>query len=208
MSNRAPGRNVHIYSARDTDTVLGGLSVTNGMTNANFYSMVEIIIKFDNYYTLLNENGTSVPRDDHPLQVGNYLVDTPGTLSINNEPWLVRTKSVASEDATKGFRDAVRQRDFRCVITGDYAPMAEYGFWSGYTATHIFPLEYKQHWVDHGYDSWITIPGSEGSINSVQNGILLRGDIRTFFECYILSINPDVGITGIFHTVLTTYKAF
>jgi len=49
MVSRAPGRNVHIYSARDTNTVLCGLVVTNRMTNANFYSMVEIVFIFDGH---------------------------------------------------------------------------------------------------------------------------------------------------------------
>ena len=40
-SDRSAGRNVHIYDARDPDVVLGGLTLTNGVTNANFYSMVE-----------------------------------------------------------------------------------------------------------------------------------------------------------------------
>ena len=39
IPSRPLGRNVHIYSARDTNTVLGGLVATDGMINANFYSM-------------------------------------------------------------------------------------------------------------------------------------------------------------------------
>ena len=44
--NRSAGRNVHIYDANDPTAVLGGLILVNGVTNANFYSMVEILIIF------------------------------------------------------------------------------------------------------------------------------------------------------------------
>ncbi|XTI87543.1 hypothetical protein V2W45_1389912 [Cenococcum geophilum] len=44
---RSGGRNVRLYGANDPTTELGGLFLTNGITNADFYSMVEIIIKFE-----------------------------------------------------------------------------------------------------------------------------------------------------------------
>lgn len=45
--SRSLGRNAHIYNSNDPATELGGLVLTNGITNANFYSMVEIICIFD-----------------------------------------------------------------------------------------------------------------------------------------------------------------
>jgi len=198
MTSRILGRNVHIYSARDTNTVLGGLFAAKGMTNANFYSIVEIVLIFDNDYTLCSESGTAVQRDNHPLQAGKYFINTAGSLRVNDEPWLVRTISVGPQEPAEEFIDAVRERDYRCVIKGEPALGAEYGYWRGYRATPIFPLTYEQHWVTHGYGSWITIPGASGSISSVQNGMLLRSDISTLFESYALSINPDVSMISIF----------
>ena len=58
MSNRAPGRNVHIYSANDQDIVLGGLVLNKGMTNYNFHSMVEIYLYSKTttpYYTRMRQ---------------------------------------------------------------------------------------------------------------------------------------------------------
>jgi hypothetical protein len=70
---------------------------------------------------------------------------------------------------------------------------ADHGFWTGFEAAHIFPLAYEQYWNDYAYSRWITVPAtSGGSINSVQNGMLLRDDIHTFFDSYIIAINPDV----------------
>ncbi|PUU82983.1 hypothetical protein B9Z19DRAFT_934144, partial [Tuber borchii] len=191
--SRALGRNVHIYSARDTNTVLGSLFATNGMTNANFYSMVEIAFIFDEGYTLCGESGTNVERDNHPLQAGRYPINTADSLRVNNEPLLVRTGSLSAQAPPKEFLVEVRERDSQCVITGQPVLNAVYAVYGrdGYSATPIYPLAHEQRWLTHGYDSWITIPGARGSISSVQNGMLLRDDISLHFECYHLSINPD-----------------
>ena len=147
MTRRALGRKVHIYNARDTNTVLGGLFATDGKTNANFYSIVEIVFIFDNDYTLCSESGATVQRDGHPLQAGKYFINTAASLRVNNVPWLVRTRSVVAGAPPKEFCKAVRGRDCRCVMTGQPALRARYGDWAGYRATPIFPLAHKQHWV-------------------------------------------------------------
>jgi len=209
-ANRSAGRDVHIYDAKHPDTVLGGLILTNGVTNTNFYSMVQVFLLFNSEYVLRYEDGTEVPRDEHALRPGKYYVVTigrylliskysgadaefiAGTITANNEPWLVRTTSVASGTRVAEFRDVVRQRDRGCVITGEEAE-AQYDMWLGFEAARIFPLAYEDHWVRHDYGRWISIPPrSGGSINSVQNGLLLRADIHTLFDNYVLSINPDV----------------
>ena len=77
LASQASG-DVHIYDTNDHGTVLGGLTLTNGVTNANFYLMVEIIFIFDSFYFLRDEGGTIVERDDHPLQSGNYYIVTAG----------------------------------------------------------------------------------------------------------------------------------
>jgi hypothetical protein len=72
--NRSEGRNVHTYDAKDSATVLGGLILTNGVTNANFYSMVEILFVFESTFLLQDEGGITVQRDGHLLQPGNYYI--------------------------------------------------------------------------------------------------------------------------------------
>jgi len=106
----------------------------------------------------------------------------------------VRTISVASGTGVAEFRKAVRQRDQRCVITEQSALNAR-GAWTGFEAAHIFPLAYEDHWIQHSYHRWITIrTDTGGSINSVQNGLLLRSDIHDLFDSYDVSINPDVSM--------------
>jgi len=68
-------------------------------------------------------------------------------------------------------------------------------YWSGFEAAHIFPLESESYWNEANYDRWITdMDDMTGvsRINSCQNGFLLRGDIHTDFNNYLVSVNPDV----------------
>ena len=100
-----------------------------------------------------------------------------------------------SGDRVGAFRNAVRSRDRRCVVTGKEAVGADIDYWMGFQATHIFPLAYEDDWKNNNYGRWITIPPAKGgTINSVQNGLLLRHDIHDMFDFYLFSINPDVCI--------------
>jgi hypothetical protein len=76
--NRSAGRNVHIYGSNDPDTVLGGLVLTPGVTNANFYSMAEILFIFQTTFFLRDEGKTKIEKDDHPLQSGKYYIVSDG----------------------------------------------------------------------------------------------------------------------------------
>jgi HNH endonuclease len=114
------------------------------------------------------------------------------TFAINDEPWLVRTISLATGTRLGSFCNTVRERDRRCVVSGVEAD-AEYDNWTGFEAAHIFPLAYEEHWKNNGYDHWITIPpDNSGNIDSVQNGILLDSAIHQLFDSSSFSINPDV----------------
>ncbi|KAH0559756.1 hypothetical protein GP486_003727 [Trichoglossum hirsutum] len=194
VANRSVGRDVHVYDAKNPDTALGGLILTNGVTNANFYSMVEIFCIFDSSFFLRDEGGRTIQRDDSPLHPSKYYILTNGSITINNEGYLARAVSVASGTRLASFRDAVRERDKGCVVTGKVAVNAYKNNWVGFQAAHVFPLAYEQQWKDGNYSRWITIPAADGgTINSVQNGILLRSDIHARFDTYDFSIDPDDG---------------
>ncbi|KIW81612.1 hypothetical protein Z517_04638 [Fonsecaea pedrosoi CBS 271.37] len=191
--DRSAGRNVHIYDLNDPTTVIGGLRLLPGITNANFYAMIEIIVIFPSPFSLQNENETTIERDDHPLQPGKYYIVAKGSFELNNEPWLVRTISLATGTRVAAFAEAIRSRDRQCIISG--APVPTFNgisFWDSFEAAHIFPLAYEGHWKTQDYSRWITIqPEKGGSINSVQNGLLLRRDIHSQFDAYLIAINPD-----------------
>jgi hypothetical protein len=62
--------------------VLGDLILTNGVTNANFYSVIDILfISLDEYFLRfgIDEGGIKVQKDDNSLQPGNYYICTSRT---------------------------------------------------------------------------------------------------------------------------------
>ena len=127
------------------------------------------------------------------LYITTLLLDP---FDINNETVQVRTIS-SSQTGTRvqAFRDAIRLRDSRCVMTGVVAPGARYNHWRSFEAAHIFPLAHEGHWRNNNFARWISIhPTVGGSINSVQNRILLRSNIHDLFDSYEVSVNPDVCI--------------
>ena len=54
--------------------------------------------------------------------------------------------SVSSGTRLASVRDAVRDRDRGCAVTGERAVGANRGVWWGFECAHIFPLAYEQHW--------------------------------------------------------------
>lgn len=72
--DRSTGRIVFIYNANGDNELLGGMSNTQGITNKNFYDMLEIVLVFASPYSLTFA-GNVVPRDGADLQRGDYYVD-------------------------------------------------------------------------------------------------------------------------------------
>ena len=77
-ADRLTGRNVHIKDSNDPATALGGLILTNGVMNENFYSMVEIFLSFQSDYQLRHEDGMDIQRDEQALRSGNYYIISTG----------------------------------------------------------------------------------------------------------------------------------
>ena len=72
---------------------------------------------------------------------------------------------------------------------------ADIHLWAGFEAAHIFPLAHEGHWKQHNFGRWISLqPITGGTINSVQNGLLLTWTVHQLFDIYAFSINPDVCI--------------
>ena len=191
---RELGRNVYIYSDKDLSTILGGLVATPGITNSNLYSMIEIILKLTKEYTLNNEAGMAIPRDDQSLKPGKYIIVTAGLLTLSDQLWLPRMSQVTTRAQDIAFVNAVRGRDRGCIITGQPAWHAEFGLWYGFKAVHLFPPEFQENWNDYNLVELIGNP--EDTINSAHNGILLESQMADLFEGYVISINPDVSITS------------
>ncbi|AEO69939.1 uncharacterized protein THITE_2120698 [Thermothielavioides terrestris NRRL 8126] len=195
---RALSRDVFIYDLRDFDTLLGGLSLNAGVTNANFYAMAEIIIEISppGPFFLQDENGETVAQDTQPLRPGRYFVVADGTVKQTTEVPLIRLRSFPTGSRVQAFTNEVRERDGGCAVSKTENRAKQFDFWKGFEAAHIFPLAYEKQWNDQGWSRQITIlptRRTHGTINSVQNGLLLRNDIHDLFDAYAFSINPDDG---------------
>ena len=121
---------------------------------------------------------------------------TIGAIQVSDEPWIHRIISHNVSGREDAFREGIRTRDCRCVISGVINRRAPYR-WTMFEAAHIFPLEKESLWIDWGYHRWITdMDNTVGNtkINSVQNGFLLREDIHSLFDHYLISVNPDVSL--------------
>ena len=125
---------------------------------------------------------------------GLYSLQT-GSITLTEEAPLLRALSLHSGTRIASFRDAVRERDRRCVISGLPVLRPDLWGWGFFEVAHIFPLAYEDHWNKSDYSHWITVPPaneSDGSIHSVQNGMLLTRNMHALFDGYVVSINPDV----------------
>ena len=116
------------------------------------------------------------------------------SVCLSGEVPLVRTMSLSTGTRVKAFSDAVRSRDNQCVISGrPVVCLNDIFYYDSFQAAHVFPLAYEQQWLHQDLSQWVTQqPERGGSINSVQNGLLLDNGIHQLFDNYSLSINLDV----------------
>lgn len=72
----------HIYDSADPDIELGGLILSTGVTNANFFLMIEIIFLFEDFFEIQNGDGTAMERDDDLLRPRNYYMSGMVVLAV------------------------------------------------------------------------------------------------------------------------------
>ncbi|KAG0138512.1 hypothetical protein HOY82DRAFT_463281, partial [Tuber indicum] len=208
--NRSASYNTHICAANDRDTVLGGLWVLPGITNANLYFMVDILCILTASFDIPDDSQQIVAKDEQPLRPGNYYIAGKvgvlhdsvidylslviGSIAVTHEIPLLRTLSLYSGTSVDSFSESVRNRDDRCVITGRAALFSGVTYWTTFEVAHVFPLAYEDHWSKSKFGRSITIPQAyewHGTINSVQKGRLLSRDMHPLFYSYEVSFNPD-----------------
>lgn len=73
---RAQLHDLHIFDSDAQTRRIGGLHVTNGITNQLLHDMIEIIIVVPptGNWSLRNEHGHSVLRDGNQVLRGNYFI--------------------------------------------------------------------------------------------------------------------------------------
>jgi len=124
------------------------------------------------------------------------LLISPATIQVSDEPWIPRVISHDITGRDDRFCHEVRNHDRRCVISGLINPQGhiQAGIWCEFRAAHIFPLGHESLWTRRDYYQLIKdmddTLGTE-QIKSCHNGFLLDPGIRTKFDLYLISVNPD-----------------
>ncbi|RPB13388.1 hypothetical protein P167DRAFT_544720 [Morchella conica CCBAS932] len=177
-SNRTHFRNVHIYDGSNPDVLLGGLIQNGSVTEANFLQMLWVILVTEVPIRVRHRtSGNIISMTNSRLQIGTYDVYCDSAIQVSDELWVQRINSFNVSGREDAFREGIRARDGKCVITA-----------------HIFPLEKENLWIEWGYGQWITdMEDTFGvsKINSCQNGFLLKADVHQAFDQYRVSVNPD-----------------
>ncbi|KZF25242.1 hypothetical protein L228DRAFT_258695 [Xylona heveae TC161] len=217
--NRTAVRNVFIYN-RATGTCLGGLRQNGSVTEAVFLWILNNILflvsssSSEDAEISIHAQARATQRvvspTSNPLEAGDIILD-PNPIELTDEPWIQRifSRSVSSGGREEDrFRLGLRARDGRCVLSGVVNLNAEMGDWSLFESAHVFPLEKESLWTRDDFGRWITDDDDDddddmdldmdhasniSKIHSCQNGLLLRRDLHTMFDSYLISVNPDDG---------------
>jgi hypothetical protein len=187
---------VWIEFASAPGEVQAGLCAANNLTKAQFLDMLNILFTARGGFHA-HRYGSNAPLapTNQALQHCRYILtpQIPGEqIRTSDETFFPRTLSLSSTIRETAFRDQIRQRDGRCVITGDINYEAIENRWVGFETAHIFPLALDQRFVSHGFAQLITHNHPVG-VNSPQNGILVRSDVHRFWDDYSIAVNPDDG---------------
>lgn len=218
---RSYPRNVHFFNG-STGAPLGGLFQNGSVTQANFIDMLNIILVMVPHlstvpcpFTVMTQSGQTISQTNQSLIPGNYDIYPPDewlskyretnkqtkrltwidSIELSDEPLVRRLPSHSVSGREAEFTRAVRARDGKCVISGTVNRTRDYDIWEAFEVAHIFPPEKGSLWVAENFGRWIANAESgnhSASINSAQNGLLLRADILKSFDAYSISVNPDV----------------
>ncbi|EGC48544.1 conserved hypothetical protein [Histoplasma capsulatum var. duboisii H88] len=197
MSDRSAYRNVFLHLV-STGATFGGLYQAGSITEEIFLWMLQnVLLVAEQPLTVTHRaSGRVVAHTTHVLEPGDYDVSSAGPIRVTDEVSSLRVPSYSISGRENHFRDGVRARDGKCVITGVVNQFAPFGRWNAFKAAHVFPLQHESIWIDQGYSRWVTNMANEvevSQINSIQNGLLLKSDVHDLFDSYMLSINPDDG---------------
>ncbi|KAK9241919.1 hypothetical protein V1506DRAFT_465448 [Lipomyces tetrasporus] len=198
-ANRSLGRDIVICLATDPTVSIGGGFTNPTFTKTTFLDSLDVLIKHDLPLRVyrINDGRVQIQRTHDPLLPGEYEVESDGHMDVTDAPYYKRTSSALSSLSASGrvrsFPAAVRNRDRRCVITGVALTQRELLLqrWTGYDVAHIFPVALESMFHNYNFGELVVLDDRDGSVNSPQNGLLLRTDVHGRFDQYEISINPN-----------------
>lgn len=186
--DRTGGRTVFIYFSTDPGVLKGGLCPAGGCTERDFLDMLDTLCHAQDGFNVQFQSETGFISGRRLLRQGNYTLHPKVSgqqISINNDQYHPRTLSLSDSTRNAAFCQKIRQRDGRCVITGQVNTAAAFNGWSRFQVAHIFPLS-----LSSGYNA-LTNSTQPSDINSPRNGILLRADVHGPWDNYSISVNPN-----------------
>ncbi|KAF3079798.1 hypothetical protein TWF569_009167 [Orbilia oligospora] len=212
-ANRRAGRTVFFFLSSQPNDCIGGCR-HNTFTQDDLYVFVDILVLVqvpdaeagslpDGRAFEIHMRGSQTALEkstDISLSPGDYII-TPkhplATICVSDELYIDRVLSHSVTPRDSAFRNALRQRDRGCVITGVVNDDDD-NDWTGMEAAHIWPLGKGSEWIRQNASRWITDSDSDGfsnelKMNSPQNGILVSSIAHTLFDSYTLAINPEAG---------------
>ncbi|KAJ5459130.1 hypothetical protein N7530_011074 [Penicillium desertorum] len=180
--DRTPWRNVHFYNASDKQ-LLGGFYQAGSLTESSLLWILGNVLLLNPFAIKHRASGQDITPSNNPVMLGDYDISSDdGTITITHEEWVPRVSSHSPSDQEDSFRDGIRQRDGKCVISGTINDLAQWDWWAGFETAHVFPPNKQHLWIE-----------AESKINSVQNGLLMDATLHILFDQYFFSINPDDG---------------
>ncbi|KAK9342517.1 hypothetical protein V1522DRAFT_415914 [Lipomyces starkeyi] len=196
---RSHGRDIFIYLATDPTVSIGGGFTNPTFTKTTFLDSLDVLITHDLPLRVykINDGRVRIQRTHDPLLPGEYEVESDGHIEVTAAPYYKRTSSAMSSLSASGrvrpFPAAVRDRDRRCVITGVPVTQRELLLqrWTRYDAAHIFPVALEFMFHNYNFGELVVLDERDGSVNSAQNGLLLRKDVHGLCDQYEISINPN-----------------
>lgn len=142
-SSRSSLRNVWIEFASTPCEIQGGLSAADNLTSGQFLEMLNVIFTANGWFHAHREgSNTPLVPSDQVLELGRYILapKIPGEqVRTSEKMFYSRTLSRDISSEEDPFRDQIRQRDGRCVITGKINYEAVDERWVAFDATSYLP---------------------------------------------------------------------
>ncbi|KAF9784925.1 hypothetical protein BJ322DRAFT_1060327 [Thelephora terrestris] len=198
---RLPRRNVEVYNSEKA--VIAGFWQYGTLQWDEFYRYLTTFIVTQTAWAIFqydptqNQHGAQCHSGPEIVQPGEYILlsDTGQRTRVGLEYLRSRPRHPTHSNTPAResyYRIRGRARDGKCLITG-----LQTQTYSRLQVAHIFPRTHDVEWIDKGYPSKITdtadvgVLGGSSKIDSLQNLITLRSDLRDAWDNYEFGVDPD-----------------